>query len=215
MRGGESAAALDRFGLGPAPPTSPATTRATGSRRDCEHAGDPGALPRAAGAFLGQPRFAVSADKLPVIPLAGNCEFEAIRPLVMGSFANLLAAAVPHPAMLLYLDQAQSIGPAKTGWIARLLPLLPAADQGAIALARAVPLVLRGERPVATHAPDRLPQASDDLLPCRRALPYRSAARSLVGRGAQSQTGRGRYRRQWRAQRRRAGQAGGYPALTG
>ena len=55
--------------------------------------------------------FAVSADKLPVVPLAGNHEFEAIRPRIMGSFAELLTAAVLHPAMLLYLDQAQSIGP--------------------------------------------------------------------------------------------------------
>ena len=55
--------------------------------------------------------FAVSADKLPVIPLAGNYEFEAIRPHILGSFGDLLSAAVLHPAMLLYLDQAQSIGP--------------------------------------------------------------------------------------------------------
>lgn len=55
--------------------------------------------------------FAVSADKLTVVPLVGNHEFAAIRPHVMGRFADLLAAAVLHPAMLLYLDQAQSIGP--------------------------------------------------------------------------------------------------------
>lgn len=55
--------------------------------------------------------FAVSADKLAVIPLAGNYEFEAIRPHVMGRFADMLSAAVLHPAMLLYLDQAQSVGP--------------------------------------------------------------------------------------------------------
>lgn len=55
--------------------------------------------------------FAVSVDKLPLIPLAGNYEFEAIRPHVMGRFSDLLTAAVLHPAMLLYLDQAQSIGP--------------------------------------------------------------------------------------------------------
>lgn len=55
--------------------------------------------------------FAVSADKLPIISLAGNYEFDAIRPHVMGRFADMLAAAVLHPAMLLYLDQAQSIGP--------------------------------------------------------------------------------------------------------
>lgn len=52
----------------------------------------------------------------------------------------------------------------KTGWMGRLLPLLPAQSQGALALAPAVPLALRGDRPVATYAPNRLPQASDDLL---------------------------------------------------
>lgn len=36
---------------------------------------------------------------------------EAIRPHLAGRFADLLRAAVLHPAMLLYLDQAQSIGP--------------------------------------------------------------------------------------------------------
>lgn len=52
----------------------------------------------------------------------------------------------------------------KTGWMGRLLPLLPTASQGAIALAPAVPLALRGQAPVATYAPNRLPDASDDLL---------------------------------------------------
>ena len=56
--------------------------------------------------------FAVSADKLPIVPLAGNYEFEAIRPHILGSFGDLLYAAVLHPAMLVYLDQAQSIGSA-------------------------------------------------------------------------------------------------------
>lgn len=55
--------------------------------------------------------FAVSADKQTVIGFAGNYEFEAIRPNIMGKFADLLIAAVRHPAMLLYLDQAQSFGP--------------------------------------------------------------------------------------------------------
>jgi uncharacterized protein (DUF1800 family) len=55
--------------------------------------------------------FAVSVDKLPVLGLAGDHEFTAIRPNIMGKFSNLLYAAVTHPAMLLYLDQAQSIGP--------------------------------------------------------------------------------------------------------
>lgn len=55
--------------------------------------------------------FAVSVDKAAVIGLAGNFENEAIRPHVNGKFADLLFAAVRHPAMLLFLDQAQSIGP--------------------------------------------------------------------------------------------------------
>ena len=55
--------------------------------------------------------FAISADKQPVVPLAGNYEFTAIRPNIMGNFRDLLFAAVTHPAMMLYLDQAQSVGP--------------------------------------------------------------------------------------------------------
>jgi uncharacterized protein (DUF1800 family) len=55
--------------------------------------------------------FAVSADKLTVIGLAGLLEFEAIRPHVLGKFRDMLVAVEQHPAMLLYLDQAQSIGP--------------------------------------------------------------------------------------------------------
>jgi uncharacterized protein (DUF1800 family) len=55
--------------------------------------------------------FAVSVDKLPVVPVAGLLEFEAIRPHVLGKFSDMLIAVEQHPAMLLYLDQAQSIGP--------------------------------------------------------------------------------------------------------
>jgi uncharacterized protein (DUF1800 family) len=55
--------------------------------------------------------FAVSVDKLPVIGLAGLLEFEAIRPHLFGRFSDLLIAVEQHPAMLVYLDQAQSVGP--------------------------------------------------------------------------------------------------------
>ncbi len=55
--------------------------------------------------------FAVSADKLQTIGLAGTLEFEAIRPHIAGRFGDMLLAVEQHPAMLLYLDQAQSIGP--------------------------------------------------------------------------------------------------------
>jgi len=55
--------------------------------------------------------FAISIDKLPVIGLGGLLEFEAVRPHVLGKFRTMLVAVEQHPAMLLYLDQAQSIGP--------------------------------------------------------------------------------------------------------
>jgi uncharacterized protein (DUF1800 family) len=55
--------------------------------------------------------FAVSADKLAVIGAAGLLEVEAIRPHVLGKFSEMLMAVEQHPAMLLYLDQAQSVGP--------------------------------------------------------------------------------------------------------
>jgi uncharacterized protein (DUF1800 family) len=55
--------------------------------------------------------FAVSVDKLLIVGLAGSHEADAIRPNVLGRFEDLLLAAVRHPAMLLYLDQAQSTGP--------------------------------------------------------------------------------------------------------
>ena len=55
--------------------------------------------------------FAVSVDKVAVLGLAGPFEADAIRPHVLGRFEDLLLAAVRHPAMLLFLDQAQSVGP--------------------------------------------------------------------------------------------------------
>lgn len=55
--------------------------------------------------------FAVSVDKVVVVGFAGLHEFESIRPHIGGNFLSLAWAAATHPAMLLYLDQAQSIGP--------------------------------------------------------------------------------------------------------
>jgi uncharacterized protein (DUF1800 family) len=52
--------------------------------------------------------FCVSQDKT---VMAGGYEREAIRPHVLGRFSDMLLAAENHPAMLLYLDNAQSIGP--------------------------------------------------------------------------------------------------------
>jgi uncharacterized protein (DUF1800 family) len=53
--------------------------------------------------------FCISADK--VRPVAGAFEREAIRPHVLGNFADMLLAVESHPAMLFYLDNARSIGP--------------------------------------------------------------------------------------------------------
>jgi uncharacterized protein (DUF1800 family) len=55
--------------------------------------------------------FAISIDKVQVVGLGGLLEFEAIRPHVLGRFGDMLNAVERHPAMLLYLDQAQSVGP--------------------------------------------------------------------------------------------------------
>jgi len=55
--------------------------------------------------------FAVSADKRPVVALAGGFENEAIRPNLGGRFTDLLIAVERHPAMILYLDNQRSIGP--------------------------------------------------------------------------------------------------------
>ena len=51
--------------------------------------------------------------------MAGAYEREAIRPYVLGRFADMLLAAEGHPAMLLYLDNAQSIGPDSVAGINR------------------------------------------------------------------------------------------------
>jgi len=55
--------------------------------------------------------FCISADKGGVRPLCGAYEREAIRPHVAGKFSDMLLAVESHPAMLLYLDNARSIGP--------------------------------------------------------------------------------------------------------
>ncbi|TWF49788.1 DUF1800 domain-containing protein [Neorhizobium alkalisoli] len=56
--------------------------------------------------------FSTSALKsLPMRMVVPLYEAEAIRPNLGGSFSKLLKAAVLHPAMLIYLDQTQSVGP--------------------------------------------------------------------------------------------------------
>jgi uncharacterized protein (DUF1800 family) len=60
--------------------------------------------------------FCVNQDKT---VMAGAYEREAIRPHVLGRFADMLLAAEGHPAMLLYLDNAQSMGPDSVAGINR------------------------------------------------------------------------------------------------
>ncbi|MEM9057144.1 MAG: DUF1800 domain-containing protein [Pseudomonadota bacterium] len=56
--------------------------------------------------------FAVSADKQPLPAIAGVFENEAIRQHAGARFYDMLLAVEKHPAMLLYLDNHSSIGPA-------------------------------------------------------------------------------------------------------
>src|SRR5258708_3539796 len=56
--------------------------------------------------------FCISANKgEPTRIWAGSFEREAIRPYVLGRFADMLQAVEQHPAMLFFLDNQQSIGP--------------------------------------------------------------------------------------------------------
>ena len=61
--------------------------------------------------------FCISASKVPARP--GGYEREAIRPHVLGRFVDMLLAVEGHPAMLMYLDNAQSIGPMSVAGINR------------------------------------------------------------------------------------------------
>jgi len=60
--------------------------------------------------------FCVNAD---ATVMAGGYEREAIRPYVLGRFKDMLLAVEGHPAMLLYLNNAQSIGPDSVAGINR------------------------------------------------------------------------------------------------
>jgi uncharacterized protein (DUF1800 family) len=60
--------------------------------------------------------FCVNAD---ATVMAGGYEREAIRPHVLGHFKDMLLAAEGHPAMLLYLNNEQSVGPDSVAGINR------------------------------------------------------------------------------------------------
>jgi uncharacterized protein (DUF1800 family) len=61
--------------------------------------------------------FCISADK--IRSMAGAYEREAIRPHVLGRFADMLLAVEGHPAMLFYLDNTISMGPNSVAGINR------------------------------------------------------------------------------------------------
>ena len=60
--------------------------------------------------------FCVNAD---ATVMAGGYERETIRPHVLGRFSDMLLAVEGHPAMLLYLNNEQSIGPGSVAGINR------------------------------------------------------------------------------------------------
>ncbi|MCH7342651.1 DUF1800 domain-containing protein [Pelomonas sp. CA6] len=70
--------------------------------------------------------FNVFSGKSQVSVLVGAYERDAIRPHVLGRFRDLLGATARHPAMLIYLDNVQSVAP---GWrpAARAASALPPA----------------------------------------------------------------------------------------
>jgi uncharacterized protein (DUF1800 family) len=82
---------------------------AAAARFDAARASDAGFAERLVHFWANH--FAVSVDKAAALPFAGPMEFEAIRPHIAGHFTDLLLAVETHPAMLLYLDQAESVGP--------------------------------------------------------------------------------------------------------
>lgn len=55
--------------------------------------------------------FCISADNPQTTAFAAAFERDAIRPHVLGRFDDMLLAVERHPAMLIYLNQVQSIGP--------------------------------------------------------------------------------------------------------
>jgi uncharacterized protein (DUF1800 family) len=61
--------------------------------------------------------FCVSAFVVP--NMVGGYEREAIRPHIVGRFADMLLAVEGHPAMLIYLNNQMSIGPASVAGINR------------------------------------------------------------------------------------------------
>jgi uncharacterized protein (DUF1800 family) len=56
-----------------------------------------------------------TGSKVIVAPLAGSYERDVIRAHVLGRFEDMVLASAKHPAMLVYLDNFQSVGPNSRG----------------------------------------------------------------------------------------------------
>ena len=56
-----------------------------------------------------------TGSKMIVAPLAGSYERDVIRAHVLGRFEDMVLASAKHPAMLVYLDNFQSVGPNSRG----------------------------------------------------------------------------------------------------
>ena len=69
------------------------------------------ALRRTSGLVLEQSFHRLRARTGRALTFAGAFEREAIRPYITGKFEDMLLAVASHPAMLLYLNNAHSIGP--------------------------------------------------------------------------------------------------------
>jgi uncharacterized protein (DUF1501 family) len=52
----------------------------------------------------------------------------------------------------------------KTGWLNRLIRLLPAAESNALAVSAAIPMALRGQNPVSSYAPTTFESENDALM---------------------------------------------------
>ncbi|RNJ43964.1 hypothetical protein B5V01_15140 [Mesorhizobium erdmanii] len=95
----------------PAPPVEAALFRADAQARfDKAFRAEAGFVERLV--YFWSNHFCVSVAKDNIVRAsAGAFEREAIRPFVLGRFADMLMAVERHPAMLFYLDNQQSIGP--------------------------------------------------------------------------------------------------------
>ena len=170
----------------------PRRRRATGQCAD-----DRRAVPRAAGLVLDQPlhRLAAPPASAPRCRRL-SCE-EAIRPHVTGRFDDMLLAVMRHPAMLLYLDNAGSVGPGQPGRPAqRTRPERePGARVPGTAHGHARRRLHPGRRHLVRPDPDRLVDRAASDPPGFRFRPCTHEPGEHDGDGPALPAGRGRRRR--------------------